>query len=150
MISASTSSSSSERKMGWWMSTSEDARVEGGSIFIMEEACDDASLTDASSSTFSGSVSAIESKVKIWVEILSGNDITITVRNDAWLAWLLEKRCKRLYGFDGCLLCLTADFDCSIRERGLGPFGGRGRRTITLSTGHGSSLRNFHQEIYTL
>jgi hypothetical protein len=119
-------------------------------MFIMEEACDDASLMDASSLTFSGSVSAIESKVKIWVEILSGNDITITVRNDTWLASLLEKRCKRLYGFDGCLLCLMANFDCSIRERGLGPFRGHGWRMIMLSTRLGSSLRNFRQEIYTL
>jgi hypothetical protein len=82
-------------------------------MFIMEEARDDVNLTDASSSTFSGSFSAIEGKVKIWVEMsLSGNGITVT---DTWLARLLEKRGQRLYGFDGCLLCLTADFDCSIR-----------------------------------
>jgi hypothetical protein len=49
------------------MSTSEDARVEGGSMFIMEEARVDASLMDASSSTFSGgSISAIEGNVKIF------------------------------------------------------------------------------------
>ena len=85
-------------------------------MFIMEEAWDDVNLTDASSSTFSGSFLAIEGKVKIWVEMsLSGNGITVTVRHDAWLARLLEKRGQRLYGFDGCLLCLTANFDCSIR-----------------------------------
>lgn len=107
-------------------------------MFIMEEARVDANLTDASSSTFSGgSVSAIEGNMKIQVDTLSRNDITITVGNDTRLAWLLEKCRKRLYGFDGCLLCLTADFDGSIRERGLGPFGGRRWRTITLATGHG-------------
>ena len=106
-------------------------------MFIMEEAQVDASLIDASSSTFSGgSVSAIEGKVKIWIDILSRNDITITVGNDTRLTWLLEKCRKRLDSFDGCLLRLTADFDCCIRERGFEPFGGHGWRTITLATGH--------------
>jgi hypothetical protein len=115
--SMSSSSSSSERKLGWWMSTSEDARVEGGSMFIMEEAQVDASLMDASSSTFSGgSISAIEGNVKIWVDILSRNDITITVENDTRLAWLLEKCRKRLYSFDGCLLRLTATL-IAVSER---------------------------------